>query len=96
MRCLPVFRRCRGCLAVAARSGQGDYLGRGVGDQDRVLELRRAPSILGDNGPAVVPHVPLVGTQVEHRLDREGHAGFDDGVVPVSYTHLTLPTIYSV
>ena len=46
-----------------------------VRDQDRVLPLRRERVILGDHGPAVgqQPHVALAG--VDHRLDRERHAG---------------------
>ena len=30
------------------------------------------------------------------QIDWDAPIGMDDGVVPVSYTHLTLPTIYSV
>ena len=46
-----------------------------------VLELGGALAVLGDDGPAVVPHVPLDRAQVEHRLDGEGHPGLDHGVV---------------
>ena len=46
-----------------------------------MLELGRAPAVTGDDGPPVVPHLPLVGAEVEHRLDGERHAGLDDGLV---------------
>src|SRR6476659_4352801 len=79
----------RGSAAVArpgADSGSG-VLGESedlvavVGDDDGVLELGRAPAVTGDDGPAVLPHLPLVGAEVEHRFDGERHAGLDDGVV---------------
>ena len=40
------------------------------------------PPVGGDDGPAVVPHHPLVGAEIEHRLDRERHARPDLVVEP--------------
>ena len=51
-----------------ARSGQGQDLGAGVSDQQSVLELSAEFAILGDHRPAVLPHVPFVSAEVEHRL----------------------------
>ena len=44
---------------------------------------------------------PIIGCQLSIKLQEDAQPGakqqFEDGaVVPVSYTHLTLPTIYSV
>src|SRR5690349_7271953 len=50
-------------------SGEGEDLVAVVGDEDRVLELGRAAPVAGDDGPLVVPHVPRLGAEVEHRLD---------------------------
>src|SRR6478609_7144650 len=63
------------------RSGKREDLVAGLGDEDGVLELRGALAVLGDHGPVVGPHLPLVGAQVEHGLDRERHARLDDRVV---------------
>src|SRR5688500_18224309 len=58
----------------------GQDLGAGVGDDDRVLPLRRKRAVLGEDGPAVVPHPPVLTAEGEHRLDREGHAGLENDV----------------
>ena len=51
--------------------------------------------------PAVPAHPDHFGFEVTHRLETPGHDGAPLGrtgviTTPVSYTHLTLPTIYSV
>src|SRR5690349_18587462 len=68
------------CGAAAARPthsprslGVRQHLGAIVGDEQGVLELRGPATVLGDDGPAVVPHVVVGGAEVEHRLDGEGH-----------------------
>jgi len=45
-----------------------------------VLELRRPLTVLGDDGPAVLPDLVVDTTEVDHRFDREDHARFDDGL----------------
>src|SRR3954471_18075242 len=83
-------RTCSSCGgAVGERDGSGrvDALWEGedleavVGDEDRVLELCRALPVARHDGPPVVPHVPLVGAEVEHRLDGERHARLDHRLV---------------
>ena len=51
-----------------------------LGDQDGVLELRRAPPVLGHRRPAVRPDVVVDRAQGEHGLDGERHPGFHDHV----------------
>src|SRR5882724_5860598 len=43
-------------------------------DQHGVLELGRKGAVLGHRGPIVVQHFDFVAADVDHRLDREGHA----------------------
>src|SRR4051812_30380019 len=45
------------------------------GDGDRVLDLGGDFAVAGDAGPAVAQFAPLVSPLVDHRLDREDHAG---------------------
>ena len=51
-----------------------------LGDQDGVLELRRAPPVLGHRRPAVRPDVIVDRAQGEHGLDGKRHPGFHDRV----------------
>ena len=51
-----------------------------LGDQEGVLELRRAPPVLGYRRPAVRPDVVVDRAQGEHGLDGERHPGFHDHV----------------
>ena len=48
----------------------------------------------------VIVEVPIGGEPIKYELDKESGALFVDRFLytpmPVSYTHLTLPTIYSV
>src|SRR2546423_13044107 len=46
----------------------------GCGHSDRMLELRRQRTVLGDRGPAVAENLHFVSAGVDHRLDREEHA----------------------
>src|SRR5687768_6180377 len=68
----------RGGYASGARSRQRQDLGTGLGNRDGVLELGGALTVLCHNGPAVRPHLPLVGAEVQHRFDGERHANFHD------------------
>src|SRR3546814_18734223 len=67
--------------ARSDRSGVGQDLATIAGHQQGVLELGTAATVLGDHRPVVLPHVPLVGAQVEHRLDGEGQPRTDVVVV---------------
>src|SRR6478735_133624 len=51
--------------ALVSRSGQREDLGTLARDQQRVLELRADSPVPRHYRPAVVPHVPLVGAQVQ-------------------------------
>src|SRR5579875_3685295 len=46
-------------------SRQRQYFGAGVGDQQRVLELRGPLAVLGDHRPAVVPDLVVQCAQVD-------------------------------
>src|SRR6478609_12083309 len=72
---------CRRVPRSQPWSGEGQDLGPVVGDEQGVLELRAGLPVAGDDGPVVVPHVPLAGAEVQHRLDGERHAGLDGLVV---------------
>src|SRR3954454_4329511 len=48
-------------------SRQGQDLVPVVGDEDGVLELRGPLAVCGHDRPAVVPHLPVRGAEVEHR-----------------------------
>src|ERR1700754_3056925 len=63
-----------------ARSGQGEDLRSVARHEHGVLELGGASTILGDDGPAVVPDVVVDRAEGDHRLDRERHPGFEHGV----------------
>ena len=59
--------------------------------RSRYLENRDVPNaMLGDKSPKVPK------TYKSTRNGPDNSEGFDRGVRAVSYTHLTLPTIYSV
>ena len=45
-----------------------------------MFKLRGNASVLGDNGPTVCPHLPLVPAESQHRLDGEDHLVDDFGV----------------
>ena len=68
-------------LGSADEGGRGRAAGRkrhhlvaGVGDEDRVLPLRRQRAVFRDDGPAVAHLADLAPAGVDHRLDREHHA----------------------
>src|SRR5580693_5257416 len=63
-------------LTVAWRgetSRQGEDVHAGLGDQQRVLELRGPLAVFGDHRPAVVPYLVVQRAEVDHRLDGERH-----------------------
>src|SRR5581483_3359388 len=47
---------------------EGEHLGPVVGDRDRVLEVRRAAAVPGDDGPPVVEDLGLGPPGVDHGL----------------------------
>ncbi|MPM79469.1 hypothetical protein SDC9_126503 [bioreactor metagenome] len=55
----------------------GEHLGAVVGDDQGLLELRTDAAVLGEHGPVVVPLVPVVAAEGDHRLDRERHPRLD-------------------
>src|SRR3989338_4892815 len=59
-----------------AAIGNGQYFKAGVGDEDGVFVLRRQAVVLGDHRPAVAEVLGGRLAGVDHRLDGEGHAGF--------------------
>src|SRR5699024_3390139 len=71
-------RRPRAVGDRRAGGGEREDVRARVRDDERVLELRGAPAVRGDDRPLVVPLLPLLRAQVEHRLDREDHAGLHD------------------
>src|SRR5690606_31776867 len=48
-----------------------------AGDEDRVLELRRELPVRRPHRPAVTEDDDLGRAEVDHRLDREAHAGLE-------------------
>src|SRR5450830_41005 len=55
---------------------QGEDFVAGVGDQQGVFPLCGELAVLGDGGPAVAQYLGVSLALVDHRLDGEGHAGF--------------------
>src|SRR5207342_1075951 len=60
-------------LGVALR--QREDLDAGCGHADRVLELRRQRAVARHRGPAVGQDFHMRLAEIDHRLDREEHAG---------------------
>ena len=48
-----------------------------VCDQNGVLEMRGGLAVGGDGGPFVRKDADFFGSQIDHGLDGEGHAGFE-------------------
>ena len=69
-------RCCSGPFRFASLRESQDFR-TGVGDQDRVFELRGAGAVLRHDSPTIVPDVVVDGAQREHGLDRERHAALD-------------------
>src|SRR4051794_200972 len=55
--------------AARESAGQGQDLRAVLGDVQGVLPLRHPGPVPGDHRPAVVPHLPGVAAQGQHRLD---------------------------
>src|SRR5208283_1204233 len=53
----------------------GKYLDAGFGHADRMFELRRERAVARHGGPAVRQYLDLRTPEIDHRLDREEHAG---------------------
>src|SRR5574337_1271280 len=60
-----------------AAGRQRQHFVAGLRDQHRVLPLRGQRMVLGHDGPAVAELLDLAPAQVDHRPDREGHAGLE-------------------
>ena len=67
--------------ALTKAGGGGDpgrerhHFVAGLGDEHRVLPLRRERAVARDDGPAVAGFADVALAGVDHRLDRERHAG---------------------
>ena len=68
------------------------------GDREltREEEDPRQQARFSEGPPQRVFLISVAGLRPADYLDPFGHAAADGALVPVSYTHLTLPTIYSV
>src|SRR5260221_2039359 len=64
---------------VAAVRALRENLAAGVGDAERMFELRRQRAVAGDRRPAVVEHLHVRPSKVDHRLDGEEHARLELG-----------------
>src|SRR6266498_598924 len=76
----PPWKSCTRSPRWGIRSGHGEDFRAGVGDEDGVFELGGPLLVLGGDRPAVGPDVVGDAAEGDHRLDGEGHAGFDEGV----------------
>ena len=72
--------------------------GEFVGGCDIVKDMHASGELIAKLGVTVEPMTPpsLTVTDAAAEKLREALAGAGEGVMPVSYTHLTLPTICSV
>src|SRR4051794_29785105 len=81
---MPIVIVSGGRSTAAGRSsvlGGGEDPGAVVGDGDGVLPVGGTGAVAGDDGPAVVELLGLVGAQGEHGLDGDGHAGLQAGAL---------------
>ena len=62
---------------VQAGWRKGENLYAVIGDPDGVLELSRQGSIARHGGPTIGQHFHVWATEIDHRLDREEHAGLE-------------------
>ena len=60
---------------MEAARRQSEYFDARFGHADRVFELRRHRAVAGDRGPAVGQDLHMRPAEIDHRLDREEHAG---------------------
>jgi len=58
------------------KSRQREDFGGGDADSDGVFEVRGGASVAGDSGPVVSEHFDFRSADVDHRFNRESHAGF--------------------
>ena len=75
-------QRVQGGLGTGRVGAAREHLVTVVGDEQRVLELRRALAVGGDGGPVVVPDLVVHRAERDHRLDRERHPRAHDDVRP--------------
>src|SRR5579872_568265 len=68
-------------LVQRLRVAQGQHIEAFLRHRYGMLEMRRKPSVGGDHRPLVRLRANLPRTGVDHRLDREHHAGFEDGSI---------------
>src|SRR3546814_9507183 len=70
---------CSSDLCVQSLRARGEDFAAVLGDPDAVLELGGERAVAGHRGPAVGEHLDRIFAGVDHRLDREEHAGFQFG-----------------
>src|SRR5262245_65394596 len=68
-------RPARDARAVEALRREREDLDPGLGHRHGVLELGGERAVAGDRGPAVGKHLHVRAAEIDHRLDREEHAG---------------------
>ena len=56
----------------------GEYLVTRLSYRNRMLKLRRQRFVFGDGGPAILEDLNIKPAGINHRLDREEHAFFDN------------------
>src|SRR5579863_7303514 len=88
------FFSCKGFLAIRSLYALPDRPGRFARpcenprpvtrDRNRVLEVRRIASILGDGRPLIVEHPNARPAPVHHRLDSNDHSLLEPWAVPGS------------
>src|SRR5699024_1625948 len=71
----------RGLVCELLLARQGEDLVALLGDDEGVLELGGPLPVAGLDGPVVIPDLVVQPTQVDHRLDGQGHARLQQRLV---------------